>query len=51
MKENCNNMNQYFKKDPNAFYINEKGEWRCRSVHFEDQFRFNKARLKSNIQI
>lgn len=44
MKANSSdyNITQYFKKDLNA-YINENGKWRCRSVHFGDGFRFNKA--------
>lgn len=45
MKAICNNniINQFFKKNPDAYLINENGEWRCRSVHFDDDFRFNKA--------
>lgn len=41
---NRNTINQFFKKNPDAFWINENGEWRCRSVHFHDAFRFDKAR-------
>lgn len=44
MKENTiNQFDQFFKKNPDAFWINEKGERRCRSIHFNDDFRFNKA--------
>lgn len=46
MKAICNNdtINKFFKKNPDAFWVNENGDWRFRSVHFDDDFRFNKAR-------
>ena len=34
----------YFQKDPEAFWINENGQRRSRSVHYGDEFRFRKAR-------
>lgn len=37
------NVNEYFRRNPDAYCVNEKGEWRCRSVH-NDEFRFNKAK-------
>lgn len=34
---------KYFRKDPDAFWINENGKWRARSVHYGDGFRYTKA--------
>ena len=44
-------IEKYFKKDPEAFYINEKGQWRCRSVHYGNQFRFNKAQKEAKKEV
>lgn len=45
MKTICNNstIEHYFKKNPDAFYKNEQGYLRCRSVRFGDPFRSDKA--------
>ncbi|MCM1539299.1 MAG: hypothetical protein NC254_12995 [bacterium] len=49
MKTICNNntIKHYFEKNPDAFCINEQGEWRSRSVHFESQFRSDKAQKEA----
>lgn len=49
MKAICsdNKIEQYFMKDPNAFWINEFGQPRCRSVHFGSRFRFDKAQKEA----
>lgn len=44
-------IDQYFKKDPDAFCINEEGVRRCRSVHFESQYRFLKAQEESKKKV
>lgn len=53
MKAICNNnsIKHYFKKNPDAFWRNENGEWRCRSVHFNDDFRFNKAQEEARKEV
>lgn len=43
----ANDIKNYFIQDPDAFCRNEKGERRCRSVHFESQFRFDKAQKEA----
>lgn len=48
---NNNKIKKYFRKDPNSFYINEKGEYRCRSVHFESQFRFSRAQEEAQKEV